>query len=374
MQYSQRQQDLNKQYKFGVDMHLPESGIQISHYTFQSTYEYGLDARNSYFNDNITENNQFLYPVFHPSAQTKNKGAIILLHGLNERFWNKYLTWAEYLCTKTGKAVILFPIAYHMNRSPCTWTNPRMINPFYQNRLKEVGDNQSLSLANIAFSERISQNPLRFYNSGKQTLQDLVQLMNEIQLGNHPLLETETKIDFFAYSIGALLAQVAFLANPNGLLTHSKLFLFCGGGIFSSMAGESRLIMDKVTFEKLFDYYQHHFDVSKTNESEKDTSFQGFYSMICLEHNQEKRMEFFEKNSNRISGISMKTDKVIPYSGVETAFGKSNAHNSIELLDPDYNFTHEVPFPANQADQMHEIDNMFLRVFDTAAEFLVAAP
>ncbi len=370
MQYSQRQQDLNKQYRFGVDMYLPDSGVQISHYSFNSTYQYGFDGRDSYFNDNITENNEFIYPVFHPSAREKNKGAIILLHGLNERFWNKYLTWAEYLCTKTGKSIILFPIAYHMNRSPCNWTNPRLINPFYQNRLKEVGDNQSLSLANIAFSERISQNPLRFYNSGKQTLNDLVQLMTEIQQGEHPLFEPDTKIDFFAYSIGALLAQVAFLANPKGLLTNSKLFMFCGGSIFSSMAGESRLIMDKLAFEKLFDYYQHHFNASKTNESEKDSAFDGFYSMICMEYNQEKRMEFFEKNLSRIQGISINSDKVIPYSGVETAFGTTSAHNSIELLNPDYNFTHEVPFPTNQPQQIHEIDSMFLRVFDTAGEFL----
>ena len=370
MQYSQRQQVLNKQYKFGVDMYLPDSEVQINHYSFNSTYQYGFDSRNSYFSDNITENNQFLYLIFHPAMRKKTKDAIILLHGLNERFWNKYLTWAEYLCTKTGKSVILFPIAYHMNRSPCNWTNPRLINPFYQNRLKEVGENQSLSLANIAFSERISQNPLRFYNSGKQTLNDLVQLMSKIQQGEHPLFESKTKIDFFAYSIGALLAQVAFLANPQGLLTNSKLFMFCGGSIFSSMAGESRLIMDKVAFEKLFDYYQHHFDASKMKESEKDSAFDGFYSMICLEHNQEKRIEFFEKNLSRIQGISINTDKVIPYSGVETAIGTTNAHNSIELLNPDYNFTHEVPFPINQPQQIQEIDTMFLRVFDTAGQFL----
>ncbi len=370
MQYSQRQQSLNKQYKFGVDMYLPESGVQISHYSFSSINKSRFVGCDSYFNDNITENNEFIYPIFHPSASTKNKGAIILLHGLNERFWNKYLTWAEYLCSKTGKAIILFPIAYHMNRSSNNWTNPRLINPYYQNRLKEINENQSQSLANIAFSERISQNPLRFYNSGKQTLNDLIHLMNEIQEGEHPLLEAKTKIDFFAYSIGALLAQVAFIANPNGLLSNSKLFLFCGGSIFSSMAGESRLIMDKVAFEKLYEYYQHHFDASKTKESENDATFQSFYSMICLEHNQENRMVFFDKNRERIKGISIKSDKVIPYSGVEIALGKTNAHKCIELLDADYNFTHEVPFPTNQPQQIQEIDSMFIRVFDTAAEFL----
>lgn len=369
MQYHQRQQILNKEYNFGTNMCLPESEIQVIHSSFKSNYISKFDIHNSYFSDKVIENDQFQYAIFQPSENMKNRDAIILLHGLNERYWNKYLTWAEYLCAKTGKAIILFPIAYHINRSPCEWTNPRLINSSYQSRLQKVGNNQSVSLANIAFSERIAENPLRFYNSGKQTINDLTQLINIIQKGQHPLFEQNTKIDFFAYSIGAFMAQIAFLANPEGLLTNSKLFMFCGGSIFSSMLGESRLIMDKVAFEKLYNFYQYNFNVDTIHESANDYILQAFYSMICTEHDSEKRMNFFKNNLDRISGISIKSDKVIPYTGIENAMGISIAHECIELLEANYNFTHETPFPTNQPLQIEDIDKMFIRIFETASNF-----
>ena len=62
----------------------------------------------------IRENTDFKYTVFAPKSNEKFSNAILLLHGLNERSWEKYLPWAEYLCKETGKPVILFPIAFHM--------------------------------------------------------------------------------------------------------------------------------------------------------------------------------------------------------------------------------------------------------------------
>ena len=78
----------------------------------------------------IEENKNFNYIIFAPKRQEKHKEALLLLHGLNERSWEKYLTWAEYLAENTGKAVILFPIAFHMNRTPASWHQPRAILPW----------------------------------------------------------------------------------------------------------------------------------------------------------------------------------------------------------------------------------------------------
>ena len=71
--------------------------------------------------NNIQENKSFSYTIFTPKGSQKTNQAILLLHGLNERNWDKYLTWAEYLSLATGKAVILFPRAFHMNRTPMFW-------------------------------------------------------------------------------------------------------------------------------------------------------------------------------------------------------------------------------------------------------------
>ena len=64
------------------------------------------------------------------------------MHGLNERNWSKYLTWAEYLSSKTGKIVILFPIAFHINRSPVGWSNPRYLQSIFTKRKNEIGEDR----------------------------------------------------------------------------------------------------------------------------------------------------------------------------------------------------------------------------------------
>ena len=82
----------------------------------------------------IAENRRFTYQVFVPVERRDERKAILLLHGLNERNWDKYHHWAEYLALNTGKPVILFPIAFHMNRGPSAWLNPRSMNRVAETR------------------------------------------------------------------------------------------------------------------------------------------------------------------------------------------------------------------------------------------------
>ena len=98
----------------------------------------------------IKENVSFNYPVFVPDHDRKYKDCIILLHGLNERNWNKYLCWAEYLCKSTGKPVILFPIAFHMNRTPENWYLPRQSMPWVSFRKNNTPDTDNSTFANVA--------------------------------------------------------------------------------------------------------------------------------------------------------------------------------------------------------------------------------
>lgn len=66
-------------------------------------------------------------------------------------------------------------------------------------RNHRCGNPNNLTFANLALSDRLSQAPERFYTSGCETGLNIVQLMNEIQSGNHPYFKENTKIDFFAY-------------------------------------------------------------------------------------------------------------------------------------------------------------------------------
>lgn len=86
----------------------------------------------------IGENQQFKYVIFAPAGADRFDRAIILLHGLNERSWNKYLTWAEDLVMTCGVPVVLFPIAFHMNRTPAAWVTPRGLVPWLNRRKQEI--------------------------------------------------------------------------------------------------------------------------------------------------------------------------------------------------------------------------------------------
>lgn len=366
MNYNERYTALNNDFKQGVDSHLENSAIDIRFFNFNSVSD---KARIGTHDSNIVENFSFEYPVFLPSGKPKQEKAILLLHGLNERNWNKYLPWAEFLCLHTGKPVILFPIAFHINRAPVTWSNPRSLINLLNFRKEKYTDDRTISYANVALSDRISQNPERFYLSGRQTWADLTVLFGELKNGQHPLFKEDTKIDIFAYSIGAFLSQVALMANEKNLFSDSRLFMFCGGSIFRSMFGISRSILDKPAFEKLQQYYIHHFGNESVPVWERDNAFNAFLQMISPERFRTERENLFARLKGRIRGIALTKDIVIPYHGVLEALGEENAASTIQLLDFPFAYTHENPFPHNSNDTT-SLNNAFTNVFSRAAEFL----
>ncbi len=372
MNYSQRYHELNNRFQLGINTHLPESDIDIRFYSFNSR-PLSVENEDIIINtadETINENLSFVYPVFVPRKIKKSDKAILLMHGLNERNWSKYLTWAEYLCEKTSKAVILFPIAFHMNRSPLTWSNPRALQPLMELRRKLNGDDRTLSFANVALSKRISEKPIRFYSSGRQSMFDLTQLFQEIKRGLHPLFTRNTRIDIFSYSIGTFLSQITLMTNPEDLFADSKLFMFCGGSIFSYMDGESRSIMDKPAFAKLLNYYTADFETDIAPKALHDKGFESFFSMISPERNQAERESFFKRLGNRISGISLVKDHVIPYEGVVKAIGTECTRKCVQLLDFNFAYSHENPFPAGNKECTTDVDISFSNVFSTAAQFL----
>lgn len=370
MNYTKRYSELNSIFELGKNTKLPDSNCHIQFYPFKSeVFNFNkINGSDEIFSDGVSENQEFIYPVFVPDHITNPGKALLLLHGLNERNWNKYLTWAEYLCGLTNKVVILFPIAYHINRSPSMWSNPRYLSGIYNLRRNKFTNDRSVSLANVALSERISQNPYRFYSSGRQSLIDITNLVTEIKNGYHPLFGKQTQLDVFAYSIGAFLSQIMFLSNPDNLFEDSKLFMFCGGGIFSSMFGQSRTIMDKTAFDSLLNYYLHDFSVKK--EAQNDDIVKSFNAMIAPERNIIQRRRFFENMENRLAGISLVRDIVIPYKGIEEALGNKLTHKIIINTDFDYNYCHENPFPVNAGTDSTKVNESFLNVFSKAAEFL----
>jgi hypothetical protein len=320
----------------------------------------------------IRENREFSYPVIYPESTTRFKEAILLLHGLNEKHWQKYLVWAWFLAKKTGKPVILFPIAFHMNRTPESWSNPRIMGQLLQNRNKTVGIIPASTFANLALSERLIENPLRFFKSGQQSAGDIVKLLSNINQGNHPLLEKGATVDVFAYSIGAFLAQILFLSNPNELLSESRLFMFCGGAFFDEMDGVSKLIMDQTAFNRLRRFYINDLD-NELKHSPLLSDYlntnplgQAFSAMLTGSNLRSFRETKFRSMRNRIKSLALKNDHVIPANGILDVL---DPYKVVNVMDFPYEYSHENPFPVNIPAARHLIDYSFDNVFNEAVTF-----
>jgi len=319
----------------------------------------------------MNENSRFFYPVFVPGKRKKYQHPILLLHGLNERSWLKYLPWAYYLCQQTGRPVILFPIAFHINRSPDAWANPHAMLPLLNQRKCGLSPTDAATFVNVALSERLSDNPLRFFTSGKQSADDIVSLVSQIRKGEHPLFEKGSETDIFAYSIGAFLAQIIMLANPSELFSNTKLFMFCGGSVFSAMNGVSKLIMDKPAFDNIYKFYLHDIDDEIKQKSpfsdclRKNPLGYAFHSMIDFKNHRSFRDNRFHEMRQRIQAVVLKNDKVIP--AVETMLTLSG--NAV-MLDFPYDYTHETPFPTANPALAQRVDYSFENVFSRAAAFL----
>jgi hypothetical protein len=355
-------------------MGIPDSAIEIHNIEFKSDI-----PRNDFSNINdslISENFAFSYPVFTPRNLRSDK-VILFLHGLNERSWVKYLVWAYYLAQYTDSFVILFPISFHINRSPSLWKDPRAMINFMKDRNSSLGEVNMSSFANIAISNRLTEDPMRFFKSGYQTTTDIVKLLSGIRDGEHEIIPRTSNINIFAYSIGAFLAEIILMGNPGNLLTGSRLFIFCGGSVFSNMHGSSKLIMDSLAFDRVYKYYLNDFEKTLTGKSPLVDFLRSsqiglaFRSMIDLGRLKTFRENILKNLRDQIHAVTLLKDAVIPSKGVISTLGKLNKSNIVELWDFPYEYTHENPFPVLNYPVSKKVDYWFERVFVEAATFLV---
>lgn len=351
---------------------IPGSGIRIFNIGFSSDVPHnGFISKNDKL---ITENQSFSYPVFAPANQDSKK-VILLLHGLNERSWTKYLAWAYYLSIYTDSYVVLFPISFHINRSPASWKDPRAMINFMKERNSSLGEINMSSFANIALSNRLTEDPTRFFSSGYQTVLDLVRLISSIKEGKHQIIPCVDKVDIFSYSIGSFLAEIILMGNPCNLFRDTKLFIFCGGSVFSHMRGSSKLIMDSRAFDRLYSYYLNDFEEAITVKNPL-TDFlrssqigMAFRSMIDLGRFKSFRENTLKNLRNQIHSIALQKDTVIPSNSIVETLTKAGCKNMVEVRDFPYDYCHENPFPVMNSSLSEQVDSCFENVFGTARAF-----
>jgi hypothetical protein len=379
MKYTEQYQQLKDLYRPDADeISIPGSPVRILNFEFQSMPEMpsGLMGYNE--DRSITENIQFRYPVFVTDGKISSRKAIVFLHGLNERNWHKHLNGAKRLSEKTGKAVIMFPLSFHINRGMPEWSDSRKMARLLETRKKKYPGVRESSIANLALSERLTQYPQRFFTSGMQSAMDLVTLLKQIRRGDHPLFEAHTEIDIFAYSISCMLLQTLMISDENEVLRGCRIVFFVGGSLFSHLQGVSKFIMDSVAFETIRKFY--------TGLAEKETGFSGDRELqyCMMEHNFGKAFRAVlspdilkNKRENKLAAfnsslmvIAMRDDRIIPVEGIKLAMGEKFCRSGqFSVVHFPYPYIHENPFPVLYRKIEEQVEQSFRMVYDRAIQF-----
>ncbi|MBN1646947.1 MAG: hypothetical protein JW874_02840 [Spirochaetales bacterium] len=320
----------------------------------------------------IPENQDFKYIVFSPAGKAQYKKAILLLHGLNERTWNKYLPWASFLSSMLQRPVILFPIAFHMNRSAPQWLEMKSCFRLFRKRSEHAGPGDKASFANTVLSERLEKDPLKFFSSGLQTYMDIIDLLRMLHSGSDSRFSPDTVFHIFGYSIGAFLGEILLMCDPEGLFKQSRMFLFCGGTVLNRMNSGQRTIMDSKAAQALLGIVKKILgrNTKEQNEWKRLSAMAGEKEVLYFKSMLDGAAFAGERNSrlstlrDRIKAISLTKDKVVPARAVEDILGQSAAET-----DFPYQYTHEDPFPFSGADPA-AVDKAFLSIFTAAVEYL----
>ncbi|NJK95758.1 MAG: hypothetical protein HC905_13360 [Bacteroidales bacterium] len=326
----------------------------------------------------VLENRKFRYHIFKPAGKGKAKGIIFMFHGFNEKHWFKYLPWAKRLTEQTGKTLVLFPIAFHMNRAPHEWSDRHLMYEVSEYRRKSFPNILCSTLSNVAISTRLQAKPQRFFWSGLQTFYDVIQLVEQIRFGKHSEISSSATIDIFAYSIGSLLSQILLMNNPKGYFSNTRLCIFCGGAVFNRMSPVSKFIIDSEANVSLYSFVIEHLESHLKKDPRlchylMDNHPEGldFLSMLSYKTMRTVREEKLRTMANRIMAITLDKDTVVPpYEVVNTLQGVGrNIQVKVHSLDFPYDYKHEDPFPA-VASGSERVNESFNEVFDLASAFL----
>ena len=326
----------------------------------------------------LESNKSFRYHVFKPKGEEKAKDIILFLHGFNEKYWDKYLPWAKKIADDTGKTIILFPIAFHMNRAPQEWSQKNVMYALSEKRKELFPNIIHSTLSNSAISARLHSMPQRFIWSGLQSYYDIIQFVEECKKGMHPLINKDCGIDFFCYSIGGLLGEIIKMTNYKEYFTKSLLCMFCGGAVFNRLSPVSKFILDSEANVALYTYLVEHISshIKRYNRLEhymNPVHPEGYnlYCMLDYKHLREYREETFKKIEKQVLAVTLKNDAVVPaYEIMNTLQGAARDINiPVEIYDFPYPYSHENPFPVNKPLEQ-EVDEKFNMIFNRITDFL----
>jgi len=223
--------------------------------------------------DQIERNIKFPYLIVREGSSLgpsrPYKRATILLHGLNERHFLKYMPWAYHIWQTTHEPVVLFPLSFSINRVLPEWR--KQMPKIYAHRAGERKIKRSHEF-NSTISERLEPNPERFFWGAEQSYWDIVDFVREIRSGESEQLkqhfDADARIDFLGYSSGGYLALAHLAVNHEGLFSESRACLFASCVDMDDLRPASPYVVDEEAERSLRELYVAYFDGGSSESTE----------------------------------------------------------------------------------------------------------
>ncbi|MDR4955081.1 DUF6051 family protein [Chryseobacterium sp. ES2] len=323
-------------------------------------------------------NKKFEYHILKRADIETAKEVILFFHGLNEKKWDKYLPWAYELAQRTQKAIILFPIAFHMDRAEPIWSDRHHMMEVVNFRKKKYPENMNYSYVNAAISSRLEAHPQRMFWSGLQTYSDITEVVKSVKNGHLKSIAPDAKLDLFGYSIGSFLALIIKMADPHHYFTRSKVFCFCGGMTIDRMFPISKYIMDTQATVKMQSVFTEllssdfksdprlkHYQTEALHPQES-----WFKKMLRYNYFQKEREERIQEIQSQIKAYVLEKDSVAPpIEALNTLKGGyRNINVDIEIKDFPFEYSHMVPFPLTHKHKK-EVTEAFHQFVKSASDF-----
>jgi pimeloyl-ACP methyl ester carboxylesterase len=261
----------------------------------------------------IAENVDFRYPLLRDQGAERARELVVILHGLNERSFTKYVPWAYQLWRATGAAVALFPLPFHVNRVLPAWGRQLDV---HLARRRAVPRNENVHAFNCVVSERLDAFPERLFWGGLQGLRDVVDLVREVRSGRHPHVHPDARVDLVGYSIGGYLALALLLLDEDGLFGDTRAVVFESGAALRATNMSSRFIIDhacEVSLMKLYVRFTGRLANPRLAHWLRHHEEGRWFRALCGDESERPALEArLRELSPRLLGLTNRNDEVIP--------------------------------------------------------------
>jgi pimeloyl-ACP methyl ester carboxylesterase len=321
----------------------------------------------------IEENIRFRYPLLrahHTGKPQRSSDVLILLHGLNERSFTKYIPWAYQVWSYSRMPVLLFPLSFHINRVRRAWGQTQQES--YRRRF-EIPGNEHAHRFNAVMSDRLYAHPERFIWGALQSYWDIVDLVGTIRAGRHPHFEPDTRVHLMGFSAGGYIALSILLENSFGWFDKSRAVMFATCAAIRDVNLASNLIIDhaaEVALVKMYvKYREKQMNGRLTHWLEHHPEGRWFNAFCGLMPDRKELDQRLREVAPRLLGIANTNDQVMTPGAMLNALQGIRRNTGVPIRELNLGI-HENPFATPDYHQRErQMITEFLDVKRFGAEF-----